>query len=38
MTGRIRLLWATLLAAAATAVLVGARAMIQAVITALPVD
>ena len=33
MTGRIRLLWAGLLAAATTAALVGAPAMIQAGIT-----
>jgi hypothetical protein len=33
MTGRIRLLWAGLLAAATTAVLVGAPAMVQAGIT-----
>jgi len=34
MTGRIRLLWAGLLAAATTAALVGAPAMIHAGITA----
>ena len=33
MTGRIRLLWAGLLAAAITAVLVGAPAVVQAGIT-----
>ena len=38
MTGRIRLLWAGLLAAATTAALIGTPAMIQAGITAFPVD
>ena len=33
MTGRIRLVWAGLLAAATTAVLVGASAVVQAGIT-----
>jgi hypothetical protein len=38
MTGRIRLLWAGLLAAATTAVPVGAPAMVQAGITFRAVD
>jgi len=38
MSGRIRLLWTGLLAAATTAALVGVPAMIHAGITAFPVD
>jgi hypothetical protein len=38
MSGRIRLLWAGLLAAATTAALVGAPAMIQAGITLNGID
>jgi len=38
MTGRIRLLWAGLLAAATTAALVGAPAMIHAGITLNTID
>jgi hypothetical protein len=38
MTGRIRLLWAGLLAAATTAVLVGASAIVLAGISARAID
>jgi hypothetical protein len=38
MTGRIRLLWAVLLAATTTAVLVGAPAMVQAGISFNAID